>query len=220
MITGATGVVGRRLVDGLLARAEVAGVTALGRRAMPEAPKFVSKIVDLQQVDTLAAAIPEGTAIAFCALGTTMKQAGSKEAFRAVDFDAVVRFGEAARSRAVERFLLVSSLGADPGSKTFYSRTKGEAEAALAALGFPQLTIVRPSLIDDQGARRDDRLGERLALPIARAVFSVVGRRHRYAPIAADVIARAMIALAFDRTDERVRFVESDRLQALGAPGP
>jgi uncharacterized protein YbjT (DUF2867 family) len=96
-------------------------------------------------------------------------------------------------------------------------RTKGEVEDALARLGYAQLTILRPSLIDDEGARRDYRAGERLVLPLARFVFAVVGRTRRYAPISADVIAKAMVRLAFDNTTDRVRWVESDELHRLGA---
>jgi uncharacterized protein YbjT (DUF2867 family) len=145
-----------------------------------------------------------------------MKKAGSKAAFRAVDHDAVLAFGEAARGKDAPRFLLVSGLGASSRSSNFYLRTKGEVEDGLAKLGFSQLTIVRPSLIDDEGTRPEQRLGERLALPISRVIFSLVGKTHRYAPIRAEVIARALVRLAFDDTKERVRIVESDRLHELG----
>jgi uncharacterized protein YbjT (DUF2867 family) len=135
--------------------------------------------------------------------------------FRRVDHDAVLAFGKAALERGARRFLLVSSVGARADSANFYQRTKGEVEEALARLGFAQLTILRPSLIDDEGARRDYRAGERLVLPLARLVFAVVGRTRRYAPISADVIATAMVRLAFDNTTDRVRWVESDELHRV-----
>ena len=218
VIAGASGVVGARVLHHLLRRDDdVARVIAVGRRILPlQHEKLVSKVVDLQNTAAVAAEIPEGTAVAFCCLGTTMKRAGSMDAFRAVDHDAVLAFGQAALAKGARRFLLISSVGARAGSANFYQRTKGEVEDALARLGYAQLTILRPSLIDDEGARRDYRAGERLVLPLARIVFAVVGKTRRYAPISADVIAKAMVRLAFDNTTDRVRSVESDELHRLG----
>ena len=217
VIAGASGVVGARVLHHLLRSDDVGRVIAVGRRALPlQHAKLVSKVVDLQNTTAVAAEIPEGTAVAFCCLGTTMKRAGSKEAFRAVDHDAVVAFAQAALGKGARRFLLISSVGARAGSANFYQRTKGEVEDALARLGYPQLTILRPSLIDDEGARPDYRAGERLMLPLARIVFAVAGRTRRYAPISADVIAKAMVRLSFDNTTDRVRRVESDELHRLG----
>ena len=216
-IIGASGVVGSRAARELLARADVARVIALGRRPAPiQHDRLSSRVVDLQSRAAISAELPDGVDVAISCIGTTMKQAGSKPAFRAVDHDAVVAFGGAARDRGVPRFLMVSALGANASSGNFYLRTKGEADDALAQLGFAQLTIVRPSLIDDDGTRPEARLGERLALPLSRAVFSIIGKTHRYAPIRADVIARALVRLAFDDTTERVRILESDRLHAVG----
>jgi uncharacterized protein YbjT (DUF2867 family) len=218
VMAGASGVVGSRVLEHLLARSDVGRVVALGRRPLEvQHDKLVSKVADLQSSTALAPEIPDAGVIAVCCLGTTLKQAGSKQSFRAVDHDAVVAFGEAARQKGAERFLLVSSIGADAHSRTFYLKTKGEAEEALARLEFPQLTILRPSFIDDQGARTDRRPAERLALPLGRAVFSLIGKTSRYAPIPADVIARALVRLAFDDSAERWRSIESDQLHALGA---
>jgi uncharacterized protein YbjT (DUF2867 family) len=218
VIAGASGVVGARALQHLLARDDVGRVVALGRRPLDvRHEKLVSTVVDLGSAAAIAPEIPEGCAAAVCCLGTTMKKAGSRDAFRAVDRDAVVALGEAARSRGVRRFVVVSSVGASARSASFYLRTKAEAEDGLARLGFPQLTIVRPAFIDDQGARRDVRLGERLALPLARAIFSVAGRTSRYAPVRADVVGRAVARLALDDAAEPIRTVESDALHAIGA---
>lgn len=214
-IAGASGVVGTRALQHLLARADVGRVVAVGRRVLPVAhDKLVSKVADLGSAAAIAAALPDDVAAAICCLGTTMKQAGSKEAFRAVDHDAVVAFGRAARDRGARRFVLVSSIGADARSRNFYLKTKGEAEDALRALGWPHLAILRPSFIDDEGARTDQRPGERLALPLVRAVFSVVGRESRWAPIRADTIARAAVRQALDEADEGVRVVEGAAMHA------
>ena len=218
VIAGGSGVVGSRVVHNLLARDDVGRVVALGRRELAvQHDKLSSKIVDVQGAIAIAREMPDDVALAFCCLGTTMKKAGSKEAFRAVDFDAVVAFGEAARERGAQRFLLVSSIGADATARTFYLRTKGEAEDALAKLGFPQLVIVRPSFIDHEGKREEERLGERVGLGLARVAFSIVGKTSRYAPITADTIAKAMIRLAFDdRNSEPRRVIESEALHSLG----
>jgi len=218
VMTGASGVVGARALEHLLARDDVGRIVALGRRPLSvQHPKLESRVVDLQNVAALAGEMPDDVAIAVCCLGTTMKQAGSKPAFRAVDHDAVVAFGQAAHQKGAARFLLVSAIGVNAESSNFYLKTKGEAEVALSRIGFPQLTTLRPSFIDDQGARQDHRIMEQIGLPISRALFAVIGKTHRYAPIAADVIARALVRLAFDETTERWRVVESDQLHSLGA---
>jgi uncharacterized protein YbjT (DUF2867 family) len=218
VIAGASGVVGARVLHHLVRREDVNRVIAVGRRILPvQHEKLLSKVVNLQNAAAVAAEIPEGTAVAFCCLGTTMKRAGSKEAFRAIDHDAVLAFGQAALAKGARRFLLISSVGARASSTNFYQRTKGEAEDALGRLGYAQLTVLRPSLIDDEGARGDYRAAERMLLPLARFVFAVFGRTRRYAPISADVIAKAMVRLAFDNTTDRVHWVESDELHRLGA---
>ncbi|WP_437595112.1 NAD(P)H-binding protein [Sorangium sp. So ce1000] len=218
-IIGASGVVGSRVLEHLLAREDVGRVIALGRRVVSvQHPKLESRVVDLQRAAAMIAELPDGVDVAISAIGTTLKNAGSQAAFRAVDHDAVLAFANAARSKGAQRFLFVSSVRADAGSGSFYLRTKGEVEDGLAQLGFPQLIVLRPSLIDDQGARPEHRFGERLALSISRALFSLVGNKtHRFAPIPADVIARALVRLAFDSSHERSRIIESDRLHELGA---
>ena len=221
VIAGASGIVGARALHHLLSRDDVASVIALGRRLLPERhEKLASRIVDWGSESAIASAIPDSTAVAVCCLGTTLKQAGSKAAFQAVDHDAIVAFATAAREKGAERFALVSSLGADRRARNFYLRTKGETEEALAQLNFAQLIVVRPSFIDDQGMRRESRPLERLMLPVARVIFSVIGKTSRYAPVSADVIGKAIVRLALDdTTTERVRIVESDQLHQLGT-GP
>jgi len=213
VIAGATGVVGSRALLHLLALPDVDRVVAIGRsRLRVDHPKLVSTVADLQSKAAIAREIPHGVAVAICCLGTTIKAAGSQNAFRAIDRDAVVTFAEAALERGAQRFLLVSSIGARAQSGNFYLRTKGETEDAVARLGYPQVTIVRPSFIDDQGTRREYRAKERLTLPLARLVFSIVGKTSRYAPVSADAIGKALAHFAFDQTAERVRIIESNRL--------
>lgn len=219
VITGASGVVGGRALAHLLAREDVGRVIALGRRALAiEHGKLASRVVDLQRAEAMAAETPGDVHAAICCLGTTLAQAGSKEAFRAVDLDAVVAFGEAARARGARRFVVVSSVGADARASSFYMRIKGEAEEALGRLGFGELVVVRPSLLDDEGARAESRLGERVALPLARALFAVVGRTNRYAPIRVDAVGKALARLALEGGEgPSVRVVQGAELHALGA---
>ena len=144
---------------------------------------------------------------AFCCLGTTIRQAGSQEAFRAVDQELVLAFARRARELGTRHLLVISALGADPRSSVFYNRVKGETEEALQAMGWPQLTIVRPSLL--LGPRREFRLGERLAAPLMRWIPG------KYRGIEAAVLARALWRLALEE-GEGTRIVESDELRRLG----
>ena len=152
---------------------------------------------------------------AYCCLGTTIRDAGSQAAFRAVDLDAVLVFARGARRAGVQRFAVVSALGANPRSPGFYSRVKGEMEEALAGLGFASLVIARPSLLagDRAALGQPPRLGERLALAVTAPLSPLIPKAWR--PIPAATVARAMQrALAEARLG--VRIVESSELQELG----
>jgi len=149
---------------------------------------------------------------AYCALGTTIAQAGSQAAFRAVDFDAVLAFARAARAAGVTHFGAVSALGADATSGNFYSRTKGEAEAALQTLGFRSLVLARPSLLSGDRAAlgQPTRLGERLALALASPLAPLLPRAWR--PIAAATVARALVQ-ALQQTAPGVQVLSSAAMQ-------
>jgi len=126
---------------------------------------------------------------AFCCLGTTIKKAGSPEAFRAVDHGAVVGFANAARKRGARVFLHVTALGADARSSALYNRVKGEVEAAVAALGFDSVYTFRPSILD--GEREESRPLERVGLAVGRALGPLLGK---YRPTRAQAVAAAMVA--------------------------
>jgi uncharacterized protein YbjT (DUF2867 family) len=226
VMTGASGAVGARALTALLADPRVATVTCLGRKPLGTThEKLRSVVVDLVDEPAVRAAIgaahPAAVDAAICALGTTMKQAGSKAAFRAVDFDAVVAFARAARERGARRLALVSSMGADASSPNFYLQTKGQAEDAVCALGYDAVHILRPSVLDDEGARsarHDSRPGEKLGLVVMRGVAAVIGRQHRYAPIGVDVVGRAAARLVLD-ADRAGRHVHlSDAIHRIGKP--
>lgn len=153
---------------------------------------------------------------AFCCLGTTIKAAGSQEAFRAVDHTAVLAFARAAQRAGVRHFAVVSALGASARSRSFYNRVKGEMEAELATLGFASLVIARPSLLagDRASLGQPARLGERLALALTAPLGAFIPKAWR--PIEATAVALALLR-ALDKPMPGLRVLESAQLQELGA---
>lgn len=211
LLAGATGLVGTQLTDVLLDDASFERVVTVGRRPIERAhPKLAQVTVDFAALDP--STLPEATD-AFCALGTTLRRAGSRDAFRAVDHDAVLAFARAAQQRGVTRFYIVSALGADARSLTFYNRVKGEAEEALRGLGFASLVIARPSMLE--GDRTEHRPGERVGLVITGAltpVLKLFGAQN----IHGRTVALALRALAHD-PPQGTRVVSSAELHALAA---
>ena len=212
LLAGATGLIGHEL-----ARLWAGNVTAPGtlhllvRRQLPAAPRQAVHMVDFEHLPALPKA-----GSAFCCLGTTIKVAGSQQAFRAVDHTAVLAFARAARAAGVSRFAVVSALGADPRSGTFYNRVKGEMEAELATLGFTNLVVARPSLLAGNRAALDQapRLGERLALAVTGPLASLIPKAWR--PIEAATVARAVLRAVAEGAPG-VRVLESATLHDLGA---
>ena len=189
LLAGATGLVGSRLLPLLLADGHE--VVSLGRRACGVVHP------GLQEIRTDFAAIsPLGAAdAAICALGTTMAKAGSQTAFRAVDEDAVLAFARAAYSAPCPHFLAVSAVGADPRSRAFYSRVKGEVEARLQTIGFARLDLLRPGLII--GPRAERRPIESIAQKLAPVLdLLLFGGLAKYGSIPAGDVALALASLA------------------------
>ncbi len=211
LVAGASGLVGGLLLDALLESPLYREVCSLGRRPLPrQHPKLTQRTVDFTRLDSEA--LPPADD-AFCCLGTTIKKAGSQEAFRAVDHDAVLAFAQAARKAGARRFLLVSALGADPRSRIFYNRVKGETEKDLEAVSFESLIILRPSLL--LGDRAESRPGEHAAIVVSK-VFGPLLRPFSGRPIEARTVARAMLALARDAA-AGTRVALSGELHRLGA---
>lgn len=193
-ILGASGLVGRYCLEALLSSREFEKVTALNRRGLPDLkhPKLTQRVANLWE---LAPSDFDGFTDLFCALGTTIAKAGSQQEFRRVDHDLPLNIAKAAVSSGVQRFVLVSSIGADPASKNFYLRTKGELEQDLSVLGFQGLYIFRPSLL--LGRRQEVRPLEIVAIRFAPALNLVLwGALKRYRPVAARNVGRAMVAAA------------------------
>ena len=196
LLAGATGLIGSQLLPLLLASERYAKVVVVGRRAVAvQHPKLVQVVAELDKLaDVRLQLIADDV---FCCLGTTIGQAGSKAAFYAVDYLAVVTLAALTAGNFAGQFLVVSSLGADENSRVFYSRTKGEMEAAVRALPFRAVHLFRPSLL--LGERSTPRLGERVGavlLGLARPLL--VGGLRKYRPVAASAVAVAMLQAAED----------------------
>jgi uncharacterized protein YbjT (DUF2867 family) len=189
VVLGATGLVGSEVLRLLPGEPEIGAVRVIARRGpkVGNAGRWTEwHVTDLEQLDRQPSWFRADAVI--CALGTTMRTAGSRARFRAVDFGIPFLAARLAREQGTPHFLLVSSLGADARSRVFYSRVKGELEDAVRALGFPSLTIARPSLL--LGERAEFRLGEEIA---KRLAFLAMGP---WRPIPARTVAAALVRAA------------------------
>ncbi|WP_312254890.1 oxidoreductase [Stutzerimonas nitrititolerans] len=204
LLAGATGLTGEHLLDRLLNEPTVECVLAPTRKPLAEHPRLDNPIGPLR---TLLPQLSGDIDTAFCCLGSTLKEAGSQEAFHAIDHDLVLAFAERARELGARHLLVISSLGANPQSNLFYCRTKGEMEEALQAQDWPQLTIARPSQL--LGPRMEIRPLERMTAPLSQLLPG------KYRGIAACTLARALWRLALE-DNNGVRIVESDELRKLG----
>lgn len=190
IVAGATGLVGREILAGLLAEPGVAAVHSLGRRMPAEPhPKLTAQVVDFAALPDL----PRSDEV-YLALGTTIKVAGSQAAFRAVDYDANLAVATAALAAGVKRVGLVSAMGADSKSKVFYSRVKGELEDALAAMPFEGVVFARPSLLvgDREVLGQPTRQGEVLGSALGKVVGFLIPAN--YKPIDASAVASALLS--------------------------
>lgn len=204
---GATGLVGGECLRLLENDPIFTRVVTFTRRPLVGVGKKVEQqILELDNLEKHAAALAVDQVI--CALGTTIRKAGSQPAFRKVDFDYPLAIARLALSQGARHFLLVSALGANPRSRVFYSRVKGEIEAAVSALPFRSVTIVRPSML--AGRRTEVRRGEQIAEWLA---FLVPGN---YKPVAARAVARALVVAAHVDSPGR-RIIESKEIRMIAA---
>ena len=208
LVAGATGLVGSRLVEVLLADADYAEVHVLVRRPYARKdPRLREHLTDFATLERFAWPAVDDL---YSCLGTTIAAAGSQQAFRAVDFDLPLAVAHGAHASGAAQFLFVSSMGADARSSVFYSRVKGEFENAAAALGFGATIAFRPSLL--AGKRAEHRFGERVALAVLRPARWMLPRKYR--PVADVAVARAMAAYA-KRGLTGFHVVKSDEIQAF-----
>lgn len=188
LIVGATGLVGEHVVRQALADKRISRVIALTRRPIATSDKLENVVINFSDMpDQAAWWVVDGV---ISALGTTHAKTKPRSAYRAIDYDYPLAVARRARDHGATRFALTSSLGADPRSRFVYTRTKGELELELKKLGFPSLTIVRPSVLD--GHRERQRPDERTAQIIIRMLAPMLPRRLRVSP------ASAVAALLID----------------------
>jgi len=209
LIVGATGLIGRAVIERfvshpvtVLARREVEGLAAQHKQRVAP-PQCWSDII-----------VAEKPAVLICCLGTTIRQAGSQAAFRAVDHDLVLAAACGAKAGGTRRMISVSSVGAAAKSGNFYLRTKGEIEDDLRAIGFDRLDLIRPGLL--RGERRgQQRLGEGLATIAAPLTDALLhGRFRRYRSIASDTVAAAIVRLS-GQSGSGVHIHDNDDIRAL-----
>ncbi|WP_215115508.1 NAD-dependent epimerase/dehydratase family protein [Exiguobacterium sp. s80] len=187
-ILGASGLVGQELVDQLLANDAYEEVHVLVRRPMNRFhQKLEEWVIDFDRVTEIE--LPTVDHV-YCALGTTIKQAGSQAAFRQVDYTYPIEVGRELLDLGATRFALISALGAHPNAKTFYNRVKGDTENGLRVLGYEALLIFRPSLL--LGEREEFRFGEQAAARVSTVLRPLL-KRSPYAPIEAGKVAKAMM---------------------------
>jgi uncharacterized protein YbjT (DUF2867 family) len=204
LLAGATGLTGEHLLDRLLNEPTVKRVLAPTRKPLAAHQRLDNPVGELL---ALLPALSGEIDTAFCCLGSTLKQAGTQEAFRAIDHDLVLAFARRAKEMGARHLLVISSLGANPDSSIFYLKVKGEMEAALQQQDWPQLTIARPSQLI--GPRLEPRLSERIAAPLSQLLPG------KYHGIETCTLARALWRLALEEGNG-VRIAESDELRKLG----
>ncbi|HXG29573.1 MAG TPA: NAD(P)H-binding protein [Nevskiales bacterium] len=198
LVAGATGAVGRVLVDQLLEDPDVALVQVVARRTTGrQHPRLVEFVTDFDDLEDYSRRHPQLLSVdaVFCCLGTTLRAAGSREAFEKVDYHYVLKLAELASARRVPRFLMISAVGAGPKALAYYSRVKGRVEQAVAQLPFTSLHILRPSLL--MGPRDEHRPGEAAAQKLAPLLAPFLrGPLARYRPVQTREVAAEMIRLA------------------------
>jgi uncharacterized protein YbjT (DUF2867 family) len=213
LIAGSTGLIGNELLQFLLNGKEYEKVTAIVRRPLEiKHPKLDEKIVDFDKLEEYK----ESFAVddVFCCLGTTIKKAKTKEAMWKIDVDYPVAMAKLASSQGAKKFLLVSSMNADPDSPIFYSQMKGKLEVAIKQIPFESTSIFRPSLL--LGNRQEYRLGERAAAAIFTMVpFLFAGPLKKYKAIEGKTVASAMYRAA-QGNKSGVTIYPSEQIQEIG----
>jgi uncharacterized protein YbjT (DUF2867 family) len=205
LLVGASGHVGRHVLALALANPRVGQVVAPVRKALPAHPKLLAPVIDFDAPDDQADWWNADAVI--CALGTTIRTAGSQAQFQKVDHGYPLAVARLAHAHGTRTFVLNSALGADAGSRIFYNRVKGELEADLEKIGFDSLTFVRPGLIG--GQREEFRLGERVMGVVLGVLGGVLPKRWQVNP--PEAIARELLEAALS-APAGVHVVPSERM--------
>lgn len=216
ILAGVTGLVGGLVLDRLSRRSDVNAITTVARRPVEcLGPKHVSVVAPVAEWPQHVAKADGNVGI--CCLGTTIRAAGSKDAFAAIDLDAVTAFAKACRAGGAQQFIMVTSVGADPVARNFYLSVKGKAEAAVRDMGFDRLDFMRPGLLVGQRSG-PLRAGERIAMaisPLTDVLTPNVLSRYRSVP--AGIVAKAIVGCigapqrgVFAHHNDEMRAIRSD----------
>lgn len=209
LVVGATGLIGGHLTRKIVNDPSYSTVKVLVRKPLDfQHPKMEQIVVDFDKVDASLVVADD----VFCCLGTTMKQAGSKEAFYKVDFTYPLETAKAALQNGATQFLIVTAMGADAKSMFYYNRVKGEIEKALTELNYSTLLIFHPSLL--LGERKDARAGEGFAAVVMRALDFLTPLK--YKAIKGETVANAMLAYA-QKGIKGKQIIDSGTMQAFAS---
>ncbi len=215
IVVGSTGLVGSHLVQYLCESEEYVSVTTLARRKLGyEHQKLVERIVNFDELEEEDLEFADEV---FCCLGTTIKKAGTRENFEKVDLEYPLHIASLAKKRGVRHFIVISAMGAGEKSLAHYSRVKGKLEKELIAMDFPQLSIVRPSLL--VGDRQEFRLGEKAGELVLKVINPMlIGPLKGTRSIKASQVALAMKVIALQGEQAKVAVYDSAQLAAMRMP--
>lgn len=216
LLAGASGLVGNELLHILLDSPNYSQVKILVRRPLDIAHEKLEQVVtDFDKLDHYSKHFAVDDV--YCCLGTTIKKAGSQDAFKKVDYEYPLKMAELAKSQQVKNFLIITALGADADSKVFYSRTKGQLQVRLKKIGLTALHIFQPSLL--LGERQEFRLGEKAATVLSPAISKLLkGKMKKYKPVEARDVALVMYEVAqIERTGNYT--YPSDRIETICEQG-
>lgn len=212
LIIGATGLIGSQLLKLLLESNDYDKVVAFVKRDIGfHHPKLIQHSIDFNKPETYQSLIVGDDF--FCTIGTTIKKAGSQDAFRKVDFEYPKQFASIAIQNKMTQFLIISSLGANKNSGNFYLKTKGEIEDYLKSCSFESCIVLRPSIL--LGLREEFRIGEKVGTFLMRLFsFILVGKLKRYKPIESETVAEVMMTIA-QNNYKGFHIIESDEIQQI-----
>lgn len=212
LIIGSTGLIGSHLLDLLLESQEYDKViTFVKRDSGIQHPKLKQHIIDFDKPETYKELVVGDDF--FCTIGTTIKKAGSQDAFRKVDFEYPKQFASLAQQNKVKQFLIITSLGADANSSNFYLKTKGEIQDFLKNCAFESISILQPSLL--LGNRTEFRLGEKMGVYFMKLFsFLFIGNLKKYKAIQSEAVAKAMFIIA-QKNYKGFQIIESDSIQEI-----
>ena len=213
LIIGSTGLIGSQLLNFLLDSNDYLKViTFVKRDTGIKHPKLSQHVIDFDKPETYKDLVVGDDF--FCTIGTTIKKAGSKEAFRKVDFEYPRQFAAFALQNKVKQFLIISSLGADAKSGNFYLKTKGEIQDFLKDCNFESVSVLQPSLL--LGNRTEFRLGEKVGAFFMKSLsFLFLGNLKKYKPIECKTVAKALLKIA-QTNNKGFKIYESDAIQEIG----